>query len=225
MSATDFDTRARELVERIEHDGLDDEIAGAIEQLRERWRTLSTSERDESAAAARALADAQARAVRRYDGPRDPDALLAHFGLPSFRPGQREAVQAALDRRDSLIVMPTGGGKSLCYQLPAIADDDLTVVVSPLIALMHDQHRRLALGGHPAVMIASGLEQGPRPARSHGSATAPPGSCSARRSGSRRRPFSRRSNGGASACSSSTRPTACPNGGMTSGPTTCACAG
>ncbi len=160
MSATDFDTRARELVERIERVGLDDEIAGAIEQLRERWRTLSGSERDESAGAARALADAQARAVRRYEGPRDPDALLAHFGLASFRPGQREAVQAALDRRDSLIVMPTGGGKSLCYQLPAIADDDLTVVVSPLIALMHDQHRRLAIGGHPAVMIASGMEPG-----------------------------------------------------------------
>jgi ATP-dependent DNA helicase RecQ len=94
-----------------------------------------------------------------YQGPRDPDALLAHFGHDGFRPGQREAVQAALDGCDSLVVMPTGGGKSLCYQLPGIASADLTVVVSPLIALMADQYRRLLLGGHPAAMIASGMEE------------------------------------------------------------------
>jgi ATP-dependent DNA helicase RecQ len=94
-----------------------------------------------------------------YEGPRDPWALLAHFGHEEFRPGQREAVQSALDGRDSLVVMPTGGGKSLCYQLPGIASGDLTVVVSPLIALMADQYRRLLLGGHPAAMIASGMEE------------------------------------------------------------------
>jgi RecQ family ATP-dependent DNA helicase len=94
-----------------------------------------------------------------YGGPRDPDSLLAHFGYGAFRPGQREAVQAALDSRDTLVVMPTGGGKSLCYQLPAIASADLTVVVSPLIALMADQYRRLALGGHPVAMIASGMDE------------------------------------------------------------------
>ena len=65
---------------------------------------------------------------------------------------------AALEARDSLVVMPTGGGKSLCYQLPGIASDDLTVVVSPLIALMADQYRRLRGGGHPVAMIASGME-------------------------------------------------------------------
>jgi ATP-dependent DNA helicase RecQ len=58
------------------------------------------------------------------------------------------------------VVMPTGGGKSLCYQLPGIASDALTVVVSPLIALMADQYRRLLLGGHPAAMIASGMDAG-----------------------------------------------------------------
>ena len=87
-----------------------------------------------------------------------PIALLAHFGLDEFRPGQREVVAAALTGRDSLVVMPTGGGKSLCYQLPGIASDALTVVVSPLIALMADQYRRLVLGGHPAAMIASGMD-------------------------------------------------------------------
>ncbi|MFT4035020.1 MAG: RecQ family ATP-dependent DNA helicase [Patulibacter sp.] len=92
-----------------------------------------------------------------YAGPLEPDALLAHVGLDGFRAGQREAVQAALDRRDSLVVMPTGGGKSLCYQLPGLARPGLTVVVSPLIALMADQLRRLAADGHPATMVASGM--------------------------------------------------------------------
>ena len=95
--------------------------------------------------------------ARLYAGPRDPGALLAHLGHSEFRPGQREAVEAGLAGRDSLIVMPTGGGKSLCYQLPGLAGEDLTIVVSPLIALMADQWRRLTTEGHPAVMIASGL--------------------------------------------------------------------
>jgi ATP-dependent DNA helicase RecQ len=120
---------------------------------------------DDDAAAQLALKgldriDVDAPPERRFDGPRDPDALLAHFGLDEFRPGQREAVAAALSGRDSLVVMPTGGGKSLCYQLPGIASDALTVVVSPLIALMADQYRRLILGGHPAAMIASGMDDG-----------------------------------------------------------------
>ena len=105
---------------------------------------------------------ADARAASVGSGGRDaladvsPESLLPLLGLSSFRPGQREAVQAALDGRDSLVVMPTGGGKSLCYQLPALAGDDLTVVVSPLIALMRDQCARLTDLGHPAVMLASG---------------------------------------------------------------------
>jgi len=95
--------------------------------------------------------------LRVYDGPVEPDPLLAHLGYPSFRPGQREAVEAALTGRDALVVMPTGGGKSLCYQLPGLATPRLTIVVSPLIALMADQCRRLADGGHPIVMVASGM--------------------------------------------------------------------
>ncbi len=86
------------------------------------------------------------------------DALLAKLGFESFRPGQREAVEAALAGRDSLIVMPTGGGKSLCYQLPGLASADLTIVVSPLIALMNDQWRRLTAAGHPVAMITSAMD-------------------------------------------------------------------
>jgi RecQ family ATP-dependent DNA helicase len=94
-----------------------------------------------------------------------PEELLERFGLQAFRPGQREAVQAALDGRDSLVVMPTGGGKSLCYQLPALAAEDdperpLVVVVSPLIALMSDQLRRLRETGVRAAMLASGMQEG-----------------------------------------------------------------
>jgi RecQ family ATP-dependent DNA helicase len=89
-----------------------------------------------------------------------PEALLKRFGLEAFRPGQREAVQAALEGRDSLVVMPTGGGKSLCYQLPALAGEGLVVVVSPLIALMADQWRRLKEAGVSATMLASGMEEG-----------------------------------------------------------------
>jgi superfamily II DNA helicase RecQ len=97
--------------------------------------------------------------VRVYDGQPDPDALLAHLGHDDFRPGQREPIEAALAGSDSLVVMPTGGGKSLCYQLPGLASAELTIVVSPLIALMADQWRRLSADGHPAVMIASGLPE------------------------------------------------------------------
>jgi RecQ family ATP-dependent DNA helicase len=81
------------------------------------------------------------------------------LGYESWRPGQREAVIAALEGRDSLIVMPTGGGKSLCYQLPGLATEDLTIVVSPLIALMRDQWQRLTAAGKPVAMISSGMSE------------------------------------------------------------------
>src|SRR5829696_2680661 len=70
----------------------------------------------------------------------DPSAALREvFGFPGFRPGQQEAVDAAVAGRDVLVVMPTGSGKSLCYQLPALMRTDLTLVVSPLVSLMQDQ--------------------------------------------------------------------------------------
>src|ERR1700724_1646099 len=92
--------------------------------------------------------------------PPAPEALLDRVGLTEFRPGQREAILAALGGRDSLVVMPTGGGKSLCYQLPALVLDRPVLVVSPLIALMSDQLRRAQELGIGAAMLASGMPEG-----------------------------------------------------------------
>ena len=84
---------------------------------------------------------------------------LARFGLSSFRPGQREVIQAVGEGKDALCIMPTGGGKSLCYQLPAITRSGLTLVVSPLIALMKDQVDALLARGIAATFINSSLTQ------------------------------------------------------------------
>jgi RecQ family ATP-dependent DNA helicase len=100
--------------------------------------------------------DGQAELIT-ASAPDGADALLGKLGFTSWRPGQKEAVEAALEGRDSLIVMPTGGGKSLCYQLPGLATEDLTIVVSPLIALMNDQWRRLNAAGHPVAMVTSAM--------------------------------------------------------------------
>src|SRR5690606_16251991 len=78
------------------------------------------------------------------------------FGFDAFRPGQEEIVDAVAAGRDVLAIMPTGGGKSLCYQLPALMRDGLTVVISPLIALMRDQVRALTETGVAAAALTSG---------------------------------------------------------------------
>lgn len=78
------------------------------------------------------------------------------FGFPDFRPGQREIVEAVAGGRDVLAIMPTGGGKSLCYQLPALLRGGMTVVISPLIALMRDQVRGLQEAGVSAGALTSG---------------------------------------------------------------------
>lgn len=85
------------------------------------------------------------------------DALLEHFNLPKFRNNQEAVINAVLERKDVLVVMPTGGGKSLCYQLPALMLEGLTVVVSPLISLMQDQVDSLERLGIPATLINSTL--------------------------------------------------------------------
>ena len=84
-------------------------------------------------------------------------ALLASvFGYAAFRPGQEEIVEAVLAGRDTLAIMPKGGGKSLCFQLPALCRDGVTVVISPLIALMRDQVRSLREAGVEAGALTSG---------------------------------------------------------------------
>ena len=94
----------------------------------------------------------------------DEDQVLAtlreRFGHETFRPGQEEVVRAVLDGRDALVVLPTGAGKSLVYQLPAVILEGLTVVVSPLIALMKDQTDKLDRVGVEALTINSGLTGG-----------------------------------------------------------------
>ncbi len=91
-----------------------------------------------------AMADAQA-------------ALKRYFGYESFRAGQRQAIEAILSGRDTLAIMPTGAGKSLCYQVPSLLFEGLTIVISPLIALMHDQVAALEAAGVPSAYLNSSL--------------------------------------------------------------------
>ncbi len=90
----------------------------------------------------------------------DLESALHRFGLQSFRPGQREVIASIVDGDECLCVMPTGGGKSLCYQLPSVIRPGLTIVVSPLIALMKDQVDSLCQRGIPAALINSTLSAG-----------------------------------------------------------------
>ena len=83
--------------------------------------------------------------------------LKRSFGFDSFRSGQEAVVRDALAPRDLLAVMPTGGGKSLCFQLPAVLQPGVMLVVSPLIALMQDQVRLLTQNGIAATFINSSL--------------------------------------------------------------------
>jgi superfamily II DNA helicase RecQ len=83
--------------------------------------------------------------------------IARHWGFRELRPLQDQAMQAVLDGRDSLVVMPTGGGKSLCYQAPAVYRGGTTVVVSPLIALMKDQVDSLRACGIAATQLDSSL--------------------------------------------------------------------
>ncbi|MBD3248001.1 RecQ family ATP-dependent DNA helicase [Candidatus Falkowbacteria bacterium] len=85
------------------------------------------------------------------------ELLNIHYGFKDFRPGQAEAIDSVLSGKDTLVVMPTGGGKSLIYQLPALVMDGVTIVISPLIALMKDQVDSLARVGIPATFINSSI--------------------------------------------------------------------
>ncbi len=86
------------------------------------------------------------------------ELLKTKFGYDSFRPGQQTVIDDILAHKNVLTIMPTGGGKSLCYQIPAMLEDGLTLVVSPLIALMKDQVDALNESGIPATFINSSLD-------------------------------------------------------------------
>jgi ATP-dependent DNA helicase RecQ len=107
-----------------------------------------------------ALADPPAEALT--------DALKRYFGFEEFRPLQREIIEDALAGRDVVALLPTGGGKSLCFQLPAMVRRGLTVVVSPLIALMKDQVDALDAAGVPATFLNSSIEGAEVRARMNG---------------------------------------------------------
>ena len=93
----------------------------------------------------------------------DPVALLhKHLGYPGFRPGQEELVRAILAGRDALGILLTGGGKSVCYQIPALALGGLTLVITPLVSLMEDQVRRAREAGLRAAFLGSAQEVGKR---------------------------------------------------------------
>jgi len=92
-------------------------------------------------------------------------SLQKHFGFEDFREGQREVIGSILEGKDAVVVMPTGSGKSLCYQLPAMILDGVTLVVSPLIALMKDQVDALRARGLPATFINSSISDSEQHAR------------------------------------------------------------
>lgn len=97
--------------------------------------------------------------IETTDEARNRQVLQAYWGFDTLRPIQAEVIQAALSDRDAVVVMPTGGGKSLCFQLPAMVSQRLTVVVSPLIALMKDQVDGLMVVGVPAAALNSSASQ------------------------------------------------------------------
>ncbi|MBU0641149.1 MAG: DNA helicase RecQ [Planctomycetes bacterium] len=102
------------------------------------------------------------------ESPADVRALVRHYwGYEQLRPLQEQAIRAGLEQRDSLVVLPTGGGKSLCYQVPAALAGGTDLVVSPLIALMKDQVDGLRQCGYPAAALHSGLPADTRYALEH----------------------------------------------------------
>src|SRR5688572_32100178 len=85
------------------------------------------------------------------------DILINYWGFDHFRPLQEEIIQSVLDKKDTLALLPTGGGKSLCFQVPGLVMGGTTLVVSPLIALMNDQVQNLKKRGISALVISAAM--------------------------------------------------------------------
>ncbi|MDW2057569.1 RecQ family ATP-dependent DNA helicase, partial [Vibrio sp. 506] len=94
------------------------------------------------------------------DSPVTPQRVLEEvFGYQTFRDGQQEVIESAVEGKDSLVIMPTGGGKSLCYQIPALVRSGITLVISPLISLMKDQVDQLKANGVAAECVNSTMSR------------------------------------------------------------------
>jgi ATP-dependent DNA helicase RecQ len=173
------DRLIQRLTDALQHAETDDHVPlGEVDVILEELRThYRRSTPDGAAAIARRVAPLRVRRddlARRRDEstglesaaarpPTDAGSTgaasvadaLARLGVDTLRPGQGEAIEAAMTGRDALVVMATGSGKSLCYQVPALALDGVTIVVSPLIALIRDQYERMVAAGAPVQMLTS----------------------------------------------------------------------
>ena len=146
--------------------------------------------------------------------------LKQYFGHKTFREGQEQLIDSLLSGRDALGIMPTGGGKSMCYQVPALMLPGVTLVVSPLISLMKDQVMALKHAGIPAAYINSSLTPAQLSTVYQRLRAGPTNSSMSPRSGLRQTASSPPLRVWTSPCWRWTRPTASPSGGRISGPAT-----